>query len=115
MDGSVLIKGGTLVIVDANDTVVAGDLLVRDGHIVAVGETDESADEVIDARGCAVVPGFVQTHLHFCQTLFRGAADDLPLIDWLKRRVWLMEAAHTAASVRASARLPRAGAIQGGR
>ena len=52
----------------------------------------------------AVLPGFVQTHLHLCQTLFRGAADDLSLIDWLKKRVWPMEAAHSAESVRASAR-----------
>jgi cytosine/adenosine deaminase-related metal-dependent hydrolase len=54
------------------------------------------ADEIIDARGCAVLPGFIQTHIHLCQTLFRGAADDLSLIDWLKQRVWPMEAAHTA-------------------
>jgi 5-methylthioadenosine/S-adenosylhomocysteine deaminase len=114
MNGSILIKGGALVTVDANDTVLAGNLLIRDGRIVAVGETVESADEVIDARGCAVLPGFVQTHVHLCQTLFRGAADDLPLIDWLKRRVWLMEAAHTAQSVRASARLAVAELIKGG-
>jgi 5-methylthioadenosine/S-adenosylhomocysteine deaminase len=69
---------------------------------------------VIDARGAAVLPGFVQTHIHLCQTLFRGAADDLPLIDWLKRRVWPLEAAHTPASVRASARLGIAEMIKGG-
>ena len=109
MEGSVLIKGGTLVTVDAGDAVAEGDLLIRDGRIAAVGETGERADEVIDARGCAVLPGFVQTHVHFCQTIFRGAADDLALIDWLKQRVWRMEAAHTAASVRASARLAAAG------
>jgi 5-methylthioadenosine/S-adenosylhomocysteine deaminase len=114
MNGSILIKGGTLVTVDANDSVVEGDLLVRDGRIAALGGINENADEVIDARGCAVLPGFVQTHVHLCQTLFRGAADDLPLIDWLKRRVWPFEAAHTAASVRASARLAVAEMIKGG-
>jgi 5-methylthioadenosine/S-adenosylhomocysteine deaminase len=114
MNGSVLIKGGTLITVDANDSVVAGDLLVRDGRIAAIGEIEESGDEVIDARGCAVLPGFVQTHVHLCQTLFRGAADDLPLIDWLQRRVWLFEAAHTPASIRASARLAVAEMIKGG-
>jgi len=69
---------------------------------------------VIDASGCAVLPGFVQTHVHLCQTLFRGAADDLALIDWLKNRVWPMEAAHTGASARASARLAIAEMIKGG-
>jgi 5-methylthioadenosine/S-adenosylhomocysteine deaminase len=46
--------------------------------------------------------------------LFRGAADDLSLIDWLKKRVWPMEAAHTAKSIRASARLGIAEMIRGG-
>jgi 5-methylthioadenosine/S-adenosylhomocysteine deaminase len=60
------------------------------------------------------MPGFVQTHIHLCQTLFRGVADDLALIDWLKKRVWPMEAAHTASSVAASARLGIAELIKGG-
>jgi 5-methylthioadenosine/S-adenosylhomocysteine deaminase len=114
MTTSILIKGGAIITLDANDRIVTGDLLIRDGRIVSIGETTESADEVIDARGAAVLPGFVQTHIHLCQTLFRGAADDLPLIDWLKRRVWPLEAAHTPASVRASARLGIAEMIKGG-
>jgi len=40
-----------------------------------------------------VLPGFVQTHVHLCQTLFRGLADDLVLLDWLRTRVWPLEAA----------------------
>src|SRR5258708_2205404 len=68
----------------------------------------------MDARDCAVLRGFIQTQIHLCQTLFRGAADDLALIDWLKKRVWPMEAAHTAASVRASAQLGIAELIKGG-
>src|ERR687893_1335111 len=114
MEKSLLIKGGTLVAVDGNNTVASGDLLIRGGRIVSVGDSHESADEVIDARGCAVLPGFVQTHVHLWQTLFRGAADDLPLIDWLRERVWPMEAAHTHASLRASARLGVAELIKGG-
>src|SRR2546421_275865 len=111
---SILIKGGTLVTTDARDSIVRGDLFIRDGRIASIGQTGETADITIDASGCAVLPGFVQTHIHLCQTLFRGAADDLPLLDWLKRRVWPMEAAHTAESVRASARLGVAELIKGG-
>ncbi|MDQ5846895.1 MAG: 5'-deoxyadenosine deaminase [Acidobacteriota bacterium] len=114
MKESILIKGGTLITMDDRNSIVRGDLLVRDGRIASVGETDGTADVVIDAAGCAVLPGFVQTHIHLCQTLFRGAADDLSLLDWLKKRVWPMEAAHTAASVRASARLGIAELIKGG-
>jgi len=99
---------------DSRDSIVRGDLLIRDGRIASTGQTGETADIAIDATGCAVLPGFVQTHIHLCQTLFRGAADDLPLLDWLKKRVWPMEAAHTAESVRASARLGLAELIKGG-
>ena len=99
---------------DEQDTIVQGDLLIRDGLITSIGETGQTADIVIDARGCAVLPGFVQTHIHLCQTLFRGAADDLPLLDWLKKRVWPMEAAHTAASINSSAQLGIAELIKGG-
>jgi 5-methylthioadenosine/S-adenosylhomocysteine deaminase len=111
---SILIKHGTLVTMDPADSVVRGDLLIVDGRIVSLDAGGQTADRVIDATDCAVLPGFVQTHIHLCQTLFRGAADDLSLIDWLKKRVWPMEAAHTAASVRASARLGIAELITSG-
>lgn len=94
--------------------IIRGDLLINHGRITEIGVFDQSADVVIDASECAVIPGFVQTHIHLCQTLFRGAADDLALIDWLKKRVWPMEAAHTAASIAASARLGIAELIKGG-
>jgi 5-methylthioadenosine/S-adenosylhomocysteine deaminase len=111
---SILIKGGTLVTMDEQDSIVRGDLLIRDGRIASLGETGQSADITIDAAGCAVLPGFVQSHIHLCQTLFRGAADDLSLLDWLKKRVWPMEAAHTAVSIKASAELGVAELIKGG-
>ena len=86
--------------------VIEGDVLVRDGRIVAIGAVPatERVDRVIDARGAFLVPGLIQTHIHLCQTLFRGYADDLALLDWLKTRVWPMEAAHTPASLAAAAR-----------
>jgi len=115
MSETILIKGGTIVTMDEQNFIVGGDVLIRDGRIEDVGShLNAHANEVIDATGCAVLPGFVQTHIHLCQTLFRGAADDLALIDWLKQRVWPMEAVHTAESIRASARLGVAELIKGG-
>src|ERR1051325_8503200 len=111
---SILIKNGTLVTMDAANTIVPADLLIRDERIAEIGSAGVTADTVIDATDCAVIPGFVQTHIHLCQTIFRGAADDLALIDWLKQRVWPMEAAHTPASITASARLGIAELIKGG-
>jgi 5-methylthioadenosine/S-adenosylhomocysteine deaminase len=114
MTKSILIKGGNIVTMDESDSIVRGDVLIRDGRIAEIGEISSHVDEVIEANGCAVLPGFVQTHIHLCQTLFRGAADDLSLIDWLKKRVWPMEAAHTPQSIRASAQLGVAELIKGG-
>lgn len=111
---SILIKNGTVVTMDARDSIVRGDVLITDGRITEVGGTGHAADTVIDAADCAIIPGFVQTHIHLCQTLFRGAADDLALIDWLKQRVWPMEASHSAESIAASARLGIAELIKGG-
>ncbi|HEX5873383.1 MAG TPA: 5'-deoxyadenosine deaminase [Pyrinomonadaceae bacterium] len=111
---SILIKNGTVVTMDSQDSIVRGDVLIREGRISEVGGTGHNADTVIDATDCAVIPGFVQTHIHLCQTIFRGAADDLALIDWLKQRVWPMEAAHSAESIAASARLGIAELIKGG-
>src|SRR5499427_2166201 len=115
MTQSILIRNGTIVTMDDRGSIVRGDVLIRDRRLAEVGETIKvSGAEVIDASGCAVLPGFVQTHIHLCQTLFRGAADDLSLIDWLKKRVWPMEASHTPDSIRASAQLGLAEMIKGG-
>ena len=99
---------------DERDSIVRGDLLIEGDRIASIGSNGQTGDTVIDASECVVIPGFVQTHIHLCQTLFRGSADDLALIDWLKKRVWPMEAAHTAGSVAASARLGIAELIKGG-
>ena len=99
---------------DERDSIVRGDLLIEGDRIASIGSNGQTGDTVVDASGCVVIPGFVQTHIHLCQTLFRGSADDLALIDWLKKRVWPMEAAHTAGSVAASARLGIAELIKGG-
>ncbi|MEZ5066604.1 MAG: amidohydrolase family protein [bacterium] len=87
---------------------VEGDLLIDGDRIAAVGG-DLSARagdaRVLDATGLTVLPGLVQTHVHLCQTLFRGLAEDLRLLPWLRTRVWPLEAAHDPDSLRASARL----------
>ena len=103
---SLLLRGGTIVTMNDRFEVVDGDVSIKDGRIAAIGSNiAERHDKVIDARGGYVIPGFIQTHIHLCQTLFRGFADDLPLMDWLRTRVWPMEAAHTPATLRAATRL----------
>jgi 5-methylthioadenosine/S-adenosylhomocysteine deaminase len=103
---STLIRNATILTMNDAWHVVSGAVSVRDGRIAAIGpEPPEPHDRTIDAGGGYVLPGFVQTHVHLCQTLFRGYADDLKLMDWLRNRIWPMEAAHTPASLRAATRL----------
>jgi len=104
--GGLAVRGATILTMNDGFDIVEGDLLVRNGRIVAVGHVDanERVDRTIDARGAYLLPGFIQTHIHLCQTIFRGYADDLALLDWLKTRIWPMEAAHNVASLAASAR-----------
>ena len=92
-----LVRDGLVVTVDPQQRVVHdGFVAVKDGGIVAVGGPDEAdaygADEVIEARGCAVMPGLVNAHTHAAMTLLRGVADDLPLEEWLNQHIWPIEA-----------------------
>src|SRR6187200_2348222 len=104
-----VIRNATILTLNDAREIVDGAVTVSGRRITAVGEsTDRVADRVIDARGGYLLPGFVQTHIHLCQTIFRSYADDMPLLEWLRRRIWPMEAAHTPATLRASARLAAA-------
>src|SRR5688572_14081030 len=100
---SLLLRSGLTVTMNDRFDIVPGDVAIRDGRIETVGRVDPGArfDRVVDAGGGYVLPGLIQTHIHLCQTLFRGFADDLPLLEWLRRRVWPMEAAHNRESLRA--------------
>ena len=92
-----------------------GGVLVEGGRIAAAGRRLRARAEArIDAGGALLMPAFVQTHLHLCQTLFRGAAEDETLLPWLNRFIWPLEAAHDEDSIRASARLACAELIRGG-
>ena len=103
---AVWLRGGVILTVDAQRRVLQGDVLVEDGKISALGDVKAPAGAtIIDVSGQVVMPGLVQAHTHLCQTLCRGAADDLPLLTWLKERIWPWEAALDEKSMRASARL----------
>lgn len=121
--GSILLHSGTLVCMDGPRTIVRGDLLVRDSEIVAIGSDVPAAlaalpggraETTIDAGGAFVLPGFVHGHLHLCQTLFRGRAEQGDLLRWLREAIWPLEAAHTPESLRASADLGLLELIAGG-
>jgi 5-methylthioadenosine/S-adenosylhomocysteine deaminase len=105
--GSLLLQGATWVTLNVVREVVQGDLRVENGRITALGERlkPRKDETVVDVHGLTAFPGFIHLHAHLCQTLFRHMAEDLALFDWLRNRIWPLEAAHNPASLAASARL----------
>jgi cytosine/adenosine deaminase-related metal-dependent hydrolase len=111
------IRNGTVVPMVEDRQWLTGDVLVRDGRIATV--TQGSAGEVhadleLDARDCLVLPGLIQSHVHVVQSLLRHHADNLALLDWLRRRTWPYEAFLDGDGVEAAARLGFAELLCGG-
>lgn len=105
---TIRIRNATVVTMNDQREVFTGSVLVKDGRIsyAGTGPAPEGVvDEDIDAHGGLLIPGLIQTHVHLCQTLFRGRADDLELLDWLSKRIWPLEGSHDAESVYYSALL----------
>jgi cytosine/adenosine deaminase-related metal-dependent hydrolase len=112
-----LLRDGCVVTMDAARRVLRGaQVLVDDGRIRALGDELEAPDgaTVIDCTDCVVIPGLVQAHVHLCQTLARGRADDAPLLDWLRATIWPYEASLDSDTAAASALLGCAELLLGG-
>lgn len=74
-------------------------LVIQDDRILDILPGDAAvqkyqANNTYDMNQHLLVPGFINTHTHAAMTLFRGLADDLPLMDWLQNHIWPAEAAH---------------------
>ena len=112
----VLLRGGTVVAMDPQRRAEQGDVLLVDGRIAQVARHVRKPREavLVDCSGRAVIPGLIQAHVHLCQVLLRNHADGFELLDWLRQRIWPMEAAHDARSLRFSARLGIAELLLGG-
>jgi cytosine/adenosine deaminase-related metal-dependent hydrolase len=109
--GSVLIEGGIIVTMDPRRRVIeGGSILVEKGRISDVRGPGSipggrRAELRVSAKGMAVIPGLIDTHVHLAQGLLRGCADDMSLVDWLKKRVWPLQASFTEVDGRVSAEL----------
>lgn len=90
-----------LTVTDARLDGAPVGLRCVDGSIAALGPAvaPEPGDDVFDARGMALCPGLVNGHTHAAMTLLRGVGDDLPLMEWLRTRIWPAEARLTADDV----------------
>lgn len=78
---NILIKHAEIITMNKQEDIIYGDIRIKGDLIVEIGtglEVNGDEDElVIDAKNRTVIPGFIQTHIHLCQTLFRGKGDDL--------------------------------------
>lgn len=105
--GNLLIKNAQIVTMNQAEEIIIGDIYIEGNIIKEIGSNIQKGhvDKIIDATNRTVIPGFIQTHIHLCQTLFRGKGDDLELMDWLRKRIWPLEAAHDEESIYYSAML----------
>ena len=97
MEADTILAHGTLMTMDDAFTLIDDGALAMTGEtITALGRSDEvlrdyTADQVVDCRGCAILPGLVNSHTHVPMTLLRGLADDLRLDVWLMGYVMPVE------------------------
>jgi 5-methylthioadenosine/S-adenosylhomocysteine deaminase len=118
---SLLVTGGSVVTMDAADTVVADGAVAIDGtSIVAVGPSRDlrarfAPARTIDVGGQIILPGLINTHTHAPMVLYRGLADDLALMDWLTKYIFPAEKATVSPEfVRVGTRLAALEMIQSG-
>ena len=116
-----LVCGGTVLTMEPDaEPIPDGAVAIAGERIAAVGTSAallENAPtiEVVDASGCLILPGFVNTHAHLAMTLLRGLADDLPLQEWLQEHIWPAERDHmTQEAVRVGTTLAAAELLRSG-
>ncbi len=92
---SILIKDCDWIITEDSRRSVLRDksVYIDDGLIVEIGDRIGcEADYVIDGSKKLMMPGLINAHTHLAMTLFRGYADDMPVKEWLERKIWPLEA-----------------------
>ncbi|HII60501.1 amidohydrolase family protein [Pyrococcus horikoshii] len=86
-----LLKGG-LILYDTSYHPTRADILIEGDKIVEVKRNiNKAADEVIDASHSLIIPAFINAHTHSPMVIFRGLAEDVPLMDWLQNYIWPAE------------------------
>ncbi len=73
------------------DLIKEKSILIDGNNIVSFEDKDKS-DIVIDAKDKVILPGFINYHNHSPMSILRGFADDMPLKDWLEKKIWPLEA-----------------------
>ncbi len=115
MSRKILIKNPLIVSMNKSLDVYRSDILINGNIISQIADNIRSKfDEQFEAEEYIVLPGFIQTHVHLCQTLFRNMAEDLTLLRWLETKIWPYESIHTPETLTVSAQLGIAELIKSG-
>ena len=114
-----LLANATVITMNPARDVLDADILIENGVIADMGpglagRPENAGAERVDLSGRIVIPGLIQSHMHVTQSLFRGLADEMELMDWLQRRIWPLEGAHTPETNAAAARLAAAEGLRSG-
>lgn len=101
-----LLKNGIIISMNPQKEIMKGDILIENDKIKKIEKKIENeADEIIELSERVVLPGFVQSHVHLSQTIFRNSAENRKLLEWLEERIYPLESLHTPESLRISAML----------
>ena len=95
VEADLLVRDCLLIPMDGREPIENACLAVREGRIVYADRPRGRvfrAEEVVDGRGKAVLPGLINCHTHAPMTLLRGLGEDVPLDKWLKEHIWPVEA-----------------------
>jgi 5-methylthioadenosine/S-adenosylhomocysteine deaminase len=116
-----VVTGGTVVTVDSAGRIIQTGAVAIDGTDIAAVDTADAiarqfrGRETIDASGQIVLPGLINTHTHAPMVLYRGLADDLPLMEWLNNYIFPAESKTVSPEfVRAGTRLAALEMIESG-
>lgn len=97
MQVDTLIHARWIIPVEPHEVILEHHSLVIDkGHILNILPQEQArqqyqATSEENLAEHAIIPGFINAHTHLAMTLFRGIADDLPLMDWLENHIWPLE------------------------
>ena len=91
----IVIKNGTILTMDPANPVINNGIVGINSDLIAFAGRDNGdlidAKKVIDAKNGLILPGLINGHTHAAMTLFRGLADDLPLMEWLNDHIFPAE------------------------
>jgi cytosine/adenosine deaminase-related metal-dependent hydrolase len=106
-----IFDNATIITINPKREIIRnGSVVVEGKNIIAIGKSREIREQypdhkVTDCNGNVLMPGLIDTHVHTAQAMLRGCADDLALLDWLGKRVWVLQGNYSEEDGIASASL----------